>query len=121
MKEKKAQALIGSRRLDEHSTVPWFKRHILLPIGKMINHFFVRERLSDVHNGFRILHKSVLDSIVIEQDKMAHATEIPAKIIAKKIAFVEFPVTFTYHEYGQGTLSGFTIIKDLLFSKFISK
>ncbi|MBU0660761.1 glycosyltransferase family 2 protein [Patescibacteria group bacterium] len=120
MKEQKALVLFGSRLLDGRSTLPWFKRMILLPIGKMINFLFVRAHLSDVHNGFRLFHAQVLAVMVIEQDRMAHATEIPAKVIALNLPYVEFPIKVTYHEYGQSARGGFTILKDLLFSKFIS-
>lgn len=114
-----ADILFGSRFLEKKSNIPWTKKYIIFPIGKIINKIFGSLPLSDVHNGFRILGKNALEKIHISQDRMAHATEIP--VLAKKhqLRYVEFPVEVTYHEYGQGGLGGVKIVKDLFTGKFL--
>jgi glycosyltransferase involved in cell wall biosynthesis len=119
LKKYNADILFGSRFLDSRSRVPWFKRHILLPSGRLFNRLFFGVRLSDAHNGFRILNKKALDVVIIRQDRMAHASEIPALAKKHNLRFLEYPVKVTYHEYGQGGVGSFRILKDLLLGTFI--
>ena len=119
LKKENADILFGSRFLEKKSDIPWSKKYILFPIGKLLNTLFGSVALSDVHNGFRILTKNALHKIFITQDRMAHATEIPVLVKKQKLRFVEFPVEVTYHEYGQGGLGGLKIVKDLFTGKFI--
>lgn len=121
LKESQVDVLFGSRFLDSRSKIPWFKKKILLPIARLVNRFFTKSKLSDVHNGFRILNKRALDKIKITQDRMAHATEIPALVKKHNLQYVEFPVKVTYHEYGQRAGSGFKIVRDLLLGRFVKK
>ena len=119
LQENNAEVLFGSRFLQQQVSVPFVKKNIVLPIAKLINTLFIGMYLSDVHNGFRILTKRALEAISITQDRMAHATEIPAQVKKKKLPFVEFPVQVSYHEYGQGSAAGFIIIRDLVVGKFV--
>ena len=119
LKKEGADILFGSRFLGVDSNMPWFKKNILSPVGRMVNNFFGAVRVSDAHNGFRILNKKALGNIQITQDRMAHATEILTLTKQKGLKHTEFPVKVTYHEYGQRASNGFHIIKDLVFGKFI--
>ncbi|PLX28752.1 glycosyl transferase [Candidatus Parcubacteria bacterium] len=121
LKKKKADILFGSRFLDNRSNMPWFKKYIVSPVGHMVNRAFGAVRLTDVHNGFRILNKKALNNIKISQDRMAHATEILALTKKYNLTYIEFPVKVTYHEYGQSAAGGFKIVRDLLFGKFMKK
>jgi hypothetical protein len=76
-------------------------------------------KLTDVHNGFRILSRRALSRIEITQDRMAHASQIPQLVNYYNLSFMEFPVTVTYHEYGQTARSGVVIIKDLFVGFFL--
>lgn len=115
-----ADILFGSRHLDNRSNVPWTKRYILHPLGRVFNYFFGGKlKLSDAHNGFRIIHTRALDRLVITQDRMAHASEIPALVAAHKLSYVEFPVRVEYREYGQGVRGVMPIIRDTIFGKWI--
>lgn len=118
MKESKADILFGSRFLNESSNIPLSKRYLIHPLGKIFNKIFFRVKLSDAHNGFRILNRKALEKIKITQDRMAHATEIPAQVFQSKLKWVEFPVKVHYHTYGQGVRGGIKIIRDLLLGKF---
>ena len=119
LKEEGVDVLFGSRFLDDRSNIPWFKKYILLPLGRLLNRILFRLNLSDAHNGFRILNRNALDSIKITQDRMAHASEVPSLVKKHNLAYIEYPVKVTYHEYGQGATSGFRIISDLLLGKFV--
>lgn len=119
LKQEQADVILGSRFLDNRSRVPWFKRAVLLPAGVCINKLCTGLKLSDAHNGFRILNANALDKIRITYDRMAHATEIISLIKKHNLKHIEFPVQVVYHAYGQGTIAGFRILKDLVFGVFV--
>jgi len=119
LKETKANILFGSRFLDKRSQVPWLKRYIFLPLGRIFNRCFWQIKLSDAHNGFRILDRQALKKIKISQDRMAHATEISALAKKHNLQYIEFPVKVIYYKYGQGLQTGLGVIKDLFLAKFL--
>ena len=102
LKESGAHMLIGSRLLDARSALPWFKRYVLFPLARLFHRVFFGVVLTDVHNGFRILSRRALEAIYLEQDRMAHATEILAQAKNCGLKTIEFPVKVVYREYGQG-------------------
>ena len=115
-----ADILFGSRFLDDRTQIPWFKKNILFPVARLFNKFF-GVYLTDIHNGFRILNKIALEQITIEQDRMAHATEIPVKVKKLGLKYIEFPVKVVYREFGQGVGGGINVVKDLLVGIFLRK
>ncbi len=119
IKESDADILFGSRFLDSRSNVPWFKRYVILPLGRIINRIFGAPKLSDAHNGFRILTSRALEHVHITHDDMAHASEIPILADRAGLSIVEYPVKVRYREFGQGPASGLRIVSDLLFGKFV--
>ncbi len=114
LKKSEADILLGSRFLDNRSAIPWFKKYVILPVGRLMHHFFFGMKLTDAHNGFRIMSKKALGSIRITQDGMAHNTEILQQVAERNLRYIEFPIEVTYHEYGQGMLGGVKIMGDLL-------
>jgi len=79
--------------------------------------FFSGLKLSDVHNGLRAFSRAAAEEIRLTHDGMAHASEIVEQIKLKDLKYKEVPVTISYHEFGQGFISGLKILKDLLFGK----
>ncbi len=55
----------------------------------------------------------------LSQDRMAHASEIPALIKTHNLKYIEFPVTVRYLEYGQDARGALHIIKDTLTGLFL--
>ncbi len=119
LKKTRADILFGSRFLDNRTKIPWFKKNILFPPARLFNKIFGGINLTDIHNGFRILNRKALEKIKIEQDRMAHATEIPAKAKKLGLKYIEFPVKVTYHRYGGGLMHGLGVVRDLVFGKFL--
>ena len=119
LQETNSDILFGSRFLDKRTKLPFFKRYVLLPIGRLVNKLFGVVDLHDSQNGFRILNKHALEKIKITQNRMAHATEIMGLTKEHNLKFVEFPVQVIYHEYGQGAGGGVKIVRDLLLGKFL--
>lgn len=109
----------GSRFLDGRSQIPWLKKYIILPVSRWVNYLFTGMRLSDAHNGFRILTRRAAEAIAIRQDGMAHNTEIVRQIKKNNLKWVEYPVEVRYLEYGQGITGGLKIVGDLLWSRLL--
>ncbi len=120
MIEDGVDVVLGSRFLGVSSHIPWFKRQIILPIARLVNYLFTGVKLTDAHNGFRMLGQRGLEHIKITHNRMSHATEILSLIKKNNLTYKEIPVSVTYHEYGQKVSGGFAIIKDLIISKFIN-
>lgn len=121
MQKHDADILFGARIHDAQAKIPWTKKYIIHPLAKIFDYFFGGKlKLSDSHNGFRIIHGRALDTVVITQDRMAHASEIPAIVAREGLRYVEHPVRITYHEYGQRFSGGLRVVKDIIFGKFIS-
>ena len=119
--------VFGSRFLDRKSNMPFFKKQVIMRLGRSFNKIFLGLEMSDPQNGFRVMNKKALDKIKIEQDGSAHCSEILAKTAKNFLKFKEIPVTVKYYDFGQGFFSGkgrgkggFIIIKDLILGKFIN-
>ena len=117
LQEKKADILFGTRYAAgrEQKHIPWVKRRIIHPLAALFHRLFFGFSFSDAHNGFRVLSKKALQEISITQDRMAHATEIPALAVSRGLFLVEYPVTVRYYEMGQKPSSSFGIVVDLFF------
>ncbi|MFA6304869.1 MAG: glycosyltransferase family 2 protein [Patescibacteria group bacterium] len=113
----KVEVVLGSRFLLPNNSIPWLKKLFILKPAILFQNLLLGVKLTDAHNGFRALSRVALEKIKITQDEFAHATEIIELIKANNLTYQEVPVTIKYHEFGQGFLSGFKIIKDLIFSK----
>lgn len=93
----KADVVLGSRFMNPENKIP-FKRKILLKGSLLVQYFFYRIKLTDVHNGFRVLSKKAAQQINITCDKMAHASEIIEEIKKKNLSYVEMPILINYSE-----------------------
>lgn len=118
MQKNNADVVFGSRFLDNRSKLPWTKRYLLLPVSRLINKILTGLKLTDAHNGFRILSKKALQKIKITQDRMAHNSEIVRQVKEHGLVFVEHPVEVTYFEYGQNVSGGLKVLQDIMVAKF---
>jgi len=70
--------------------------------------------VTDTHNGLRALNRHAASAITITQNGMAHASQILHEIAAKKLNFVEVPVTIVYTTYsvqkGQRISNAFNVL-----------
>lgn len=75
-------------------------------------------KLTDTHNGLRVLSRKSAQSINLKQNRMAHASEILEQISSLGLSYVEFPVTIFYSDYskskGQKMTGAFAIMADLI-------
>ncbi len=113
--------VLGSRFLGaaSDSSVPWLKKYFLQRPALWFQRLTTGLQLTDVHNGFRAFRASAVRKLDLQQDGMAHASEITAQIKKKHLKYQEVPVTIKYYEFGQGFGGGLHIIRDLIIRKII--
>ena len=95
-------------------------RIILLKLGMLMEKIFFEINLSDTHNGLRVIRRDACKSLLdIYSAKMAHATEIPARLIKQGFKIYEFPCSIDYDLPKKSTsfLSALNIVSDLLQKK----
>ncbi len=116
---KEADVVFGSRFLEKKSNIPFTKKRIIMPIAKTVNKLLAGANLTDPQSGFRAMNRKAFSSLEIEQDKMAHCSEIIFKTFNNKIPSKEVAITVIYNDFGQKFSGGIKIFKDLLLGKFI--
>jgi polyprenyl-phospho-N-acetylgalactosaminyl synthase len=113
-----ADVVLGSRFLgaaNGAAGVPRLKR-LLLPLIARLSPTARRLRLTDAHNGLRVLNRPAAQSLRITQNRMAHASEIVGWLARSKWTVTEAPVTVLYSEYkgkGQSLVNGINILFDV--------
>lgn len=116
-KRKRISVIFGSRFLDKR-TKPGLKKRIVLKLAVLFTRAFTGLRLTDAHNGLRVLSAEALGFVRLEQNGMSHATEIVHQIAQSKLAWKEYPVEVLYTEYskrkGQSLWNSVNILIDLL-------
>ena len=97
---KEADIVLGSRFLVDTSETPPFRR-FLLKLGILVNGLFTGLWLSDAHNGLRAMNAKALASIRLQENGMAHATEILSEIRRHDLHYQEIPVQIRYSSYSR--------------------
>jgi glycosyltransferase involved in cell wall biosynthesis len=111
--------VLGSRFLEKKSKMPWFKKHVIHFIARIINRIFFGIKMTDPQSGFRAMSVDAARKIEIEQDEMAHCSEILHKAFKYKLKIKEIPMTVIYHRFGNNFSGGLKILKDLIFKKIV--
>lgn len=118
--ESKADVALGSRFLGKTKNLSKSRR-LLLGAALFYTRITARIKITDVHNGFRILTRKFCESFEFQQNRMAHASEILEHIAAHHTPFIEFPVTISYTEYsmrkGQKGINAIRILMELLMGR----
>jgi glycosyltransferase involved in cell wall biosynthesis len=117
MIDSKASVALGSRFLTSTSEIPTIRR-LVLKFALLFTTISSNIKLTDVHNGLRILSRSFCLNFEFKQNRMAHASEILDYISKNKIDFIEFPVTVTYTAYsikkGQKSSNAIRVLLELI-------
>lgn len=113
-------AALGSRFLRNESAVP-FGRKVTLKLGVLFTRIVSGIRVTDTHNGFRVLSRQAAEQLQIRQDRMAHASEILDEIARLKLRYLEVPTRILYTDYsrqkGQRSSAALRIVWDFLIGK----
>ncbi|MDK3256134.1 glycosyltransferase family 2 protein [Blastococcus capsensis] len=93
--------VIGSRFLEGGDTqIPWLRRWLLKAATSLMNRRG-ETRLTDAHNGLRIIKRSVAREIRLTYSGMAYASQLERALTGSDYRVTEFPVTILYTEYSQ--------------------
>ncbi|MCL1900521.1 MAG: glycosyltransferase family 2 protein [Promicromonosporaceae bacterium] len=100
-REQNLGAVFGSRFLDKRTHTGLLKSVVLRTAV-----WFTRKstglKLTDAHNGLRVIRRDAAAKINLRQDRMAHATEIVLQISRSGAKWAEFPVHVLYTDYSKG-------------------
>lgn len=116
-REKNLAIVFGSRFLDSRTKPGWVKKAILKTAVWVTNQT-TGLHLTDAHNGLRVIRNDAARLVNLQQDRMAHATEIVLQLGRTKLPWGEYPVEVLYTDYskakGQSVLNSINILVDLL-------
>lgn len=123
------EAVFGSRFMGRENNMSAFKKNIIIPAAHLVNRFILglRADLSDPQCGFRAISRAGWEKIKIEQDKMAHTSEILYKAHKNNLKIKEVPISVVYHSFGQGIFGGrsessggLKVLKDIIIAKLMN-
>jgi glycosyltransferase involved in cell wall biosynthesis len=109
--------VFGSRFLDDR-TKPGLLKRIVLKTAVRVTNVTTGLKLTDAHNGLRVIRVDAARQVRLQQDRMAHATEIVVQLGRTKLPWREFAVEVLYTDYskakGQSLLNSINILIDLV-------
>ena len=115
-----AQVALGSRFISHGGAVP-LARRLLLRAATVFTRLTSGLKVTDAHNGLRVLRADAAKRIRLRQNRMAHASEILGQIGELGLSYVEVPVHIRYTEYsrakGQSGFGAVNILIDLLMAR----
>jgi glycosyltransferase involved in cell wall biosynthesis len=110
--------VIGSRFLDNRTEMARVRKAVL-KTAAVYTRLTTGMPLTDAHNGLRVIGRSLLGSLHIRQNRMAHASELIEQIGRADAKWAEFPTHVIYSEYskakGQSLLNSVNILFELIF------
>jgi len=110
--------VFGSRFLDDRTDAGLLKK-IVLKVAVWFTNQSTGLRLTDAHNGLRVIRADAARGVHLRQDRMAHASEIVLHLGRTGLPWREHPVHVLYTEYsrgkGQSLLNSVNILVDLVF------
>ncbi len=109
--------VMGSRFLDARTRMSPLRRMILRMATRVMNRRS-GTRLTDAHNGLRLITRDVAARIRLSHTGMAYASELEEQLTSSDLRVVEHPVHILYTEYsrakGQPLLNSVNILADTI-------
>lgn len=109
--------IFGSRFLDSRTNASFAKK-IVLKTAARVASITTGLKLTDAHNGLRLLRRDAASEVKLEQNRMAHASEIVHQLARTGLPWAEMPVHILYTEYskakGQSLLNSVNILVDMI-------
>lgn len=116
-REEDLAMVFGSRFLDDR-TRPGLLRRVVLKAAVWLTNQQTGMRLSDAHNGLRVIRRDAATALHLTQDRMAHATEIVLQLGRTRLPWAEHPVHILYTDYsrakGQSLINSVNILIDTI-------
>jgi polyprenyl-phospho-N-acetylgalactosaminyl synthase len=117
LRERDLDVVLGSRFLG-HAEGMSAGRRVVLRAAVALTNVTTGVKLTDAHNGLRVMTADAARRVRIVQDQMAHASEFVAQIARLGLRLAEVPVTITYTDYsvrkGQRVTGSVRILSDLI-------
>jgi glycosyltransferase involved in cell wall biosynthesis len=114
---KDVAIVFGSRFLDKR-TDPGFAKKAVLKTAVWVTNRTTHLKLTDAHNGLRVIRIDAARRVNLLQERMAHGTEIVLQLGNTHLPWIEFPVEVLYTDYskakGQSLLNSINILVDLV-------
>ena len=118
----RADVSLGSRFLGRTVGMP-LARRLLLYGARVFTRIFSDVQISDPHIGLRAMSRHAAERIRIEQDGMAHASEIVEQLRRQQLRWCEVPVTIRYSREtlakGQSGWNAVRIVSHLLVARVV--
>ena len=118
-RDEEVAIVFGSRFLDDR-TRPGLLKKVVLKTAVAVTNVTTGLKLTDAHNGLRVLRIDAAHAVNLKQDRMAHATEIVHQLGDSRLPWREFAVEVLYTDYskakGQSLLNSVNILVDLIFN-----
>lgn len=116
LREGDVDVVLGSRFIEQNGQVPWIKR-VVLRTAATVSPTARKLKLTDAHNGLRVLNREAAGRLRITMNGMAHASEIVSFLAGSDLRVAELPVDILYTDYsrakGQSLINGVNIIFDI--------
>ena len=117
LKAERLDIVLGSRFLGQAEDLPPLRRAVL-KAAVLFTRLTTGLKVTDTHNGLRVMTAEAARRLNLVQDRMAHASEMLAQIAEHKLAYKEVPVTVSYSQYslqkGQRLSGAFRVLADLV-------
>lgn len=114
------QVVLGSRFLGSTDRMSGSRR-ALLRSAVRFTRLTTGLRLTDSHNGLRVLRRDAAQEVRLRLHGMSHASEILALVARHRWTYAEHPVRITYTDYsrakGQRSYNALNIVFDLALNK----
>lgn len=109
--------VFGSRFLDDR-TRPGLLKKLVLKGAVWLTNQQTGMKLTDAHNGLRVIRRDAAEQLSLQQNRMAHATEIVLQLGRTKLPWAEEPVHIIYTDYskakGQSLINSVNILIDTI-------
>jgi glycosyltransferase involved in cell wall biosynthesis len=118
-----ADVALASRFLGETGDIPRARRWVLRA-GLAFTNATTGLRLTDTHNGLRVLNRKAVVSVRLRQSRMAYASELLTFLSKSDLSYIEVPTCVVYTEYsrtkGQQNINAINILYDLVVARMRS-
>ncbi len=100
LENKKPSVYLGSRFVGggKAENIPMMRRGILF-IASLVTRIFYGSKVSDPHNGYRVIALGSLRKISLTSDGMHYANELNEQIKKHRLVYEEVPVHIRYTDY----------------------
>ncbi len=123
IQEQKVDLYLGSRFIAGAAAyqIPTLRKYIL-GIAKVVVRLMYSNKVSDPHNGYRVMSLVAIQKFKLQSDGMHYANELNEQIVAHRMSYLEIPVHIHYTDYSlqkwQKNSNSIRLAIEMLYKKF---